>query len=127
MKFVIDSNGWYAGLNSADNFHPQAKKFLTQTPLENFIVPYTVFNELMALILNRKGKKTALASGTVLRDLEIYYLVKNEEKEVWGLFNKSTTEVSYVDCSVAVISKKLGLPVFTFDKHLAKLGVQVVP
>ncbi len=124
MKAILDTSGWYAATVKIDIHHPQAKSFLSRPEL---IVLSTVFEEIMAIIHNRFGKKSAISQGEDLRNYGITDLTQDEVYHAWKLFKTSSQKVSYVDCTVIAIALKFDLPVFGFDRHFTKLGVTVVP
>ena len=126
MKAVIDTSAWYAWFNDADPHYEEVKSVLSNLPLELFILS-TVFNELIALLFNRKGKTVAVKAGEVLLGLGLRDLEKQEESDAWKLFKQSKADISYVDCTIVVLARKLVLPIFTFDKHFKDLGLETVP
>ena len=125
MKLVLDTSGWYAVTVRSDKNYVKTKRFAEEG--HQLVVLETVFEELVALLHNRHGKEIAVNTGVELRNLGVTGLGKHEEKEAWELFEKSGAKVSYVDCTVAVVAKKLDVPVFGFDGDFRKLGVEVVP
>lgn len=126
MKVVADTSALFAATIVQDSNHLSAKKFFAKEQ-SDFLVFYPVFEELVALLQSRSSKQAAIVSGEALRNLGIINLSMEEENEAWALFKKTGALVSYVDCAITIMSKKLNLPVFTFDKHFRDLGLETVP
>lgn len=127
MKCVLDTSAWYALISHNDTAHQQSKTVFSQQP--KLIVVFPVFEEIVSLIHNRLGKKTALKSGIELLTsdrIKIIYLSKKDNHEVWNLFQDSPNYLDYVDCSVIWASKKLKLPIFGFDKHFKKMKANLL-
>lgn len=125
MKVILDTSGWYAHAIKDDKFHDRTEEFLSEE--RQLVVLGTVFEELVAILQNRHGKDMAKNNGAILRKLGLVRLTESEETKAWKLFEESEAKVSYVDCTVAVVAKSLGVPVFGFDSDFGKLGVEVVP
>lgn len=125
MKVVVDTSGWYAGAVRVDINHPEARQFLTSA--EDLLVLMTVFEETLALLQSRQGKSLAIKNGEAMQAWDIKDLTEDEMLAAWMLYRDTNREVSYVDCTVVIISKKYNLPVFGFDAHIRKLGIQLVP
>lgn len=126
MKVVLDTSGWMAIVVESDQMHRQAAEFLKNKEPEIIVTP-SVFEEIIALLHHRLGKKVALKSGNVLRKMGIIKLTNKDRQVVWDLYRGSSAKVSYVDCCVTTTAKALAVPVLAFDKHFIKLGVRVVP
>lgn len=125
MKVVVDTSAWYAFVVATDDCHRAAANFL-QADLE-LIIPYSVLEEVLALVQSRFGKEKAIESGKRINEYGILSLTKTDLRVSWKMFLESPAAVSYVDCTVAAVAKRLNQSVFGFDPHFEKLGIKQVP
>lgn len=126
MKAILDTSAWFAYINSSDKNHGLAAKVM-ENELE-LVISFTVFEELISLIHARLGKKASFENGEILESIGIRPLKATDFREFWREFEKcQISEMSFVDCSLVALSKKLALPVFTFDTHFKKVGCSTLP
>lgn len=128
MRFVLDTSAWYAYISTPDIQHSEAKSVIKQKP--SLSVPYPVFEELVALTHKRQGKAIALKGvGKLLLSnaVDIIYISPADNQEIWELYQSYPNWLDYVDASVIWLSRKLDLPIFTFDRHLRQLDLSVIP
>ncbi len=125
MKYILDTSGWYAVVDADDAFHKEATNFIEEQP--RFVVPYPVFEELAAIVHHRLGKNVARKGIGKLLDsplVEVVYLSEVDNHSIWQMYEKSAAHLDFVDCSVIWAAQRSQLPVFTFDKHFQKAGLQ---
>ncbi len=125
MKAVLDTSSWYAYINKNDEMHELAVDFVEDN--NDYLILETVFEEIIALLQNRFGKKLAASNGQTLIEFGITILTLDEIRNSWKLFLNSPTKVSFVDCTVMLAAQKNNLPIFGFDAHFRKPGMTLVP
>lgn len=129
MKFVLDTSAWYAFIAKDDRFHQQAKDQLTHNT--SLVVPYPVFEELAALVHKRLGKRIVNSHvGRLMQSTtsEIIYISAADNQDIWKIYQSHPNWLDYVDASCIWLSRKLDLPIFTFDQKLRQLlDVPFVP
>lgn len=126
MKVVVDTSAWYAFVVATDYSHRAALDFVKSD--SDLIFPFTVFEELEALIQSRFGKQKAIENGDRINKYGVLTLTKTDLRASWRMFLESPDPVSYVDCTVAAVARRLNVPIFGFDPHFSKnLGVKQVP
>lgn len=131
MKLILDTNAWYAYIVEPDKFHPAATIIIEKNPY--IYIVYPVLEELSALVHYRLGKKITQKSVYQFAyhssHSEIVYIKAQDDQEIWEIYNQTPNQLSYVDASVIWLSRKLDLPIFTFDRHLrsANLNLNYLP
>lgn len=128
MKVVLDTSAIYAFLSADDDFHNSAREVFGLC--SQLLMSFSVFEELLALRHHRKGKKEAIEIIKKIRQSKIIKVIYFDEKEgqqIERVYEEAKSGIDYVDASVMWLSKKLDLPVFTFDSHFKKEGFEVVP
>lgn len=128
MRVIIDTSGWYAFISEKDKYHTQAKTLVST--FSHLIFPYPVFEELTALSHKRLGKTTTLRHLNRLltaKSVHITYINVTDNQEIWGAYSSGPAWLDYVDSSVIWLSRKLDLPIFTFDRHFKKLDLPLIP
>lgn len=125
MKAVLDTSGWYAAISQVDEMHGEAAAFINAE--HELLILETVFEEIIALLHSRRGKKFATVHGRALIEVGLTPLVLPDLQLAWNLYKTTSAKVSYVDCTIVVTAKKYQLPVFGFDQHFIGSGVTLVP
>lgn len=128
MKVLVDTSGWYAYFVERDEFHKAAVDFFDQRP--TFITSNMIFEEVMALLHHRQGKRVASLAGVSIRDLctdNFWYIDHSDDEEVMEFYQNTGRHIDYVDASVAWLAQKLDVSIFTFDERLKKEKIAIVP
>lgn len=128
MKVVIDTSAWYPYFVTGDKFYLQAIEYFT--PELQLITTNTVFEEVLAIIHHRHGKKAATRAGETMLtpDNNLFWVISAEEnKEVMNIYTASMPQLDYVDASIVWLARKLEIPIFTFDAHFRKMKIATVP
>lgn len=130
MKVIVDTSAWYAFFIASDPYHSESKEFIKINP--HLVTPFTIIEELAAVINNRQGKTQALKSVMAIQNMDlggeaIHFITSEDQNEILIQFQNTPAYIDYVDASVLWLSRKLNLPVFTFDEHFRKLKIPVVP
>ena len=127
----IDSSALYALADHTDRGHSKARAFLKENPARYFLTSL-VFVEAMSLLTKRVGKALALGVGTWILSSEAFPILHVDaalQREAWRLFEgHSDKDWDLVDCSSFAFMRKHGFSTaFSFDRHFAQAGFQVVP
>ena len=125
---VSDTSAWYAFIVGSDKFHNASVEFLNTKP--KLITTNIIFEECLALLHHRIGKDSALAASKAIPGLSwkgIRYITKEEDREILKLYENTNKQIDYVDASVIWLSKQLNSPIFTFDGHFEKFGIEILP
>ena len=128
MTLVVDTSAIFAYLFSDDKFHLPAVGVVNSK--QKMLMPYTVFEEVLALSYHRLGKEKAVIIRKNIIDsdmIKIVYIGPNEEIQIGELFGNTKRVIDYVDASVYWLSKKKNLPVFGFDRHFKGLDIELIP
>lgn len=128
MNILVDTSGWYALIVSKDLFHEQAKKFFQTSPIVT--TSTLIFEEVLALVHARQGKTIALKASATIKEYcedRFLYISPKDNEEILDLYQKTGNSIDYVDASVVWLSRKLDIPVFTFDAHFKKMKVKTLP
>lgn len=127
MNVLVDTSGWYALVVSKDLFHEQARNFFQKSPIVT--TSSLIFEEVLALVHARQGKLIALKASAIIKaycEGRFLYISSVDNEEILDIYQKTGKSIDYVDASVVWLSRRLDLPVFTFDAHFKKMNVQVV-
>jgi predicted nucleic acid-binding protein len=124
MKYVLDTSAWYAYVIDSDVAHNKALEFIHENP--DLVVVYPVIEELAALIHHRRGKPTVIKSVYTpfftSPNIQVEYPTSQIDQEIWALYKNNQNKIDYVDTCVFYYSRKLKLPIFTFDSHFKDLS-----
>jgi uncharacterized protein len=130
-QIYIDTSAFYALMDRADGYH-QSAKALWPSLLEDSISLLTsnyVVSESMALIQNRLGFEAAsLWYKDVLAVLNIYWVDQTTHRRAYELWlGLGRSRCSLVECtSYAIMHQKYIEKVFSFKRHFAEQGFQLV-
>lgn len=119
MKILLDTSAWYAYIFDTDAANIKARAIIQSNPF--LIIPFTVIEELAALIHHRKNK-TAVHSSVYQALIKsprasIIHITKKDHQDIWQLYQETPNKIDFVDASIVYFSNKLDLPIFTFDQH----------
>ncbi len=136
MLVFVDTSAWIGVVARKDSFHPLAKDFYKRLLDEKALLVTSnyVLDETVTRIRYDIGHKQAVeflqavdaASSQSL--LRVYWVSEEIAQAARELFEKYSDQMlSFTDCTSAVICHRLTIEkVFTFDKHFAMLGFQMV-
>lgn len=125
---MIDTSAWYPYFVTGDKFYPQAIEYFT--PELQLVTTNTIFEEVLAIIHHRHGKKAAIRAGETMLTFtnnSLWVVSAEENKEVMNIYRSSIQKLDYVDASLVWLARKLDIPVFTFDAHFKRMKVVTVP
>lgn len=134
IVMFIETSAFIALYLKSDEFHEQATSFLGSLSKDTFFITSNyVLDEVYTFLRSVKGKAVAVDFAKFLaQNAEIVKLKRislEDEKEAFNCFrNYDFPRLSFTDCTSFAMMKRLSLKeVFTFDKHFAKAGFNVVP
>lgn len=114
---VVDSSVLHAYLEEGDPHHEAARRLLEA--VEEWIVPMIVVHELVWSIRRRRGAAAAQAGLGHLLSSPRARLVPVERVDVE---NAMVDARRYQDLLVLSVARRLGLPVATLDRGMARLA-----
>ncbi len=130
MRAVIGDTGpLYAGIDPDDQYHQQTQADLNQLQQENLgvIVTYSTLLAGYTLVLYPLGNETAriflqqiFAGVELINSTVDDYLATTELVE-----NFPDQRITLFDALTAIISNRLGLPIWSYDYHFDVMLVSV--
>ncbi|WP_416666383.1 type II toxin-antitoxin system VapC family toxin [Egbenema bharatensis] len=126
---LVDTGPLYAAYDLSDRYHLQAQTEIQAVNQQNLAVflSYPVFLESHNLILKRLGIVAGLrfiqemTEGTML----IQPIAEDYQAASQLLRQYPDQAITLCDATTAAISKRLSLPVWTYDFHFDVMGSQV--
>jgi predicted nucleic acid-binding protein len=130
-RVVIDTSAFYALLSEADSLHQQAIDIyerLVDWDRELWTTSY-VLVETIGLVHRRLGYAGLVEfADSLWEHLQIFWIESTVHSEAWRrLAANHGVGLGFVDWTTALVSTRLGAPVFTFDRDFAREGLSVVP
>lgn len=132
MRIYVDTSAFLAVIDGDDHFHPSAFRFWEQqlSGPTGFLTSNYVVLETTALIQSRLG----LAAVSLLYE-EILPVIRQEwvnpslhQRGVAAFLAARRRDISLVDYTSFELMRQLGIrTAFTFDRHFAEQGFEVVP
>ncbi len=122
MRGVIaDTGPLYATYDKSDRFHPialQQLEALNQSDLA-VIIPYPVLLESHSLILKRLGIQAALRFiEEINQGADLINLTIEDYQQAQQLLKRFPDQsITLFDASTAILSNRLSLPIWTYDRH----------
>jgi len=131
MKRAIlaDTGPLYAAVDPDDAHHGRARLELTRLARERHevVVAYSTLLEAYSLVLGRLGRPTAtrwlkeMLAGVSL----INAMPEDYRSAASTLIARADQPISYYDATLAVLATRLGMEVWTYDRHFDQLRVPV--
>lgn len=130
MRAVIaDTGPLYALLDASDQYHERAQLELAKLERERLaiLVPYPVFLEAYSLALYRLGFKS---TRSFAQELEqgvdfINPIPSDYTTAIQKVAPYPDQKITLCDAVTAVLSERLSLPVWTYDRHFDVMQVSV--
>ncbi|MDI7246493.1 MAG: hypothetical protein QME92_03335 [Bacillota bacterium] len=135
MKVFADTGAWIALLVESDVNHTKARSALSRFLAEHALVVTSnyVIDETVTWLRYHVSHKAAVAFHETLTEaqaahgLRVAWVSERIEGEAWNIFLRySDHELSFTDCTSAVIARELGLLVWAYDRDFTTLGFQLV-
>lgn len=122
---LLDSNVWIALFNKEDSLHGQASNDFTKIieRKEEIIVTDYVILEVATILQQRAGQEMANSFLEHVLSAEGILLINIDEMaftQVVEFFKKDRHKLSFVDASIVILNKNMGVKILTFDKDLTK-------
>jgi predicted nucleic acid-binding protein len=117
---ILDSSFLFAYFIEEDSLHELSLEKANSLKMNECVVLYDVFRELISIVSVRHNSKFAIEIGEeVFTNFQIYSPKKEERKAIWKEFQKlSPHRFSYTDVSLYYFAKFRGLELISFDKVL---------
>ena len=131
-RVLVDTSALYALRSEADLFHHRARaafEYLMDEGEELWTTSYALV-EIVALLHRRLGFGVVSEFSEWRRrsNLRVLWIDSRIHDEAWGRFMAAQGRgLSFVDWTIAVASREMGAPVFTFDRGFANEGLPVAP
>ena len=126
---LADTGPLYAAVDPSDDHHERAQEEIGRLNSENLgiAVAYPTLCECYSLVLYKLGSGVA---RSWLREVEggsfLMSPTPEDFREATGLIGGYQDQaLSMFDAVTAVVSRRLGLPVWTYDHHFDVVGVEV--
>ena len=133
-NIFIDTSAFIALYLKGDEFDERAALFLDKTDKKTiFLTSNYILDEVYTFLRSNKGKETAISFAEFLAQNSQIVILKRigleDEKKAFELFRKlDLSKLSFTDCTSFALMKRLEIKeVFSFDKHFAKAGFEVIP
>lgn len=132
MRIFVDTSALLAVIDGDDRFHPSAFRFWEHqlSGPAAFLTSSYVVLETTALIQNRLGiAAVSLLYGEILPVIRQEWVDPGlHQRAVAALLAARRRDVSLVDYTSFELMRRSGLrTAFTFDRHFAEQGFEVVP
>lgn len=121
-SIFIDTSFWIALFNPTDNLHQKALKIAQKLDKQNnlFFISNFIFLEVVTVLSQRVGKKTALEVGNYLLSdsrINLIHIDENLNDRTWQRFKEiKSKNASFVDASIIETMKMQRLTdLLTFD------------
>lgn len=131
-RVLIDTSALYAIVSTTDLFHTRARdayEMLLDGESEFWTTSY-VLVETVALLHRRLGFEAVTAFDAWRRGAQVRVLWVDDEMHT-GAWDRFAAEqgrgLSLVDWTMALASREMSAPVFTFDADFAVQGIPVEP
>ena len=130
-RVLIDTSALYAIRSATDLFHDRASaafERLKDTNPELWATSYTLV-ETVALLHRRLGFEVVSEfSEWREANLQVLWIDSRTHSAAWDRYMAERGRgLSFVDWTIAVASREMGAPVFTFDGGFASQGLHVLP
>lgn len=131
-RVLMDTSAFYALLSARDLFHARARdayEQLLDRESEFWTTSYAVV-ETVALLHRRLGFDLVAAFVAWQREarLQVLWVDSRMHAEAWdGFMAEQGRGLSFVDWTMAVASREMSAPVFTFDAGFATQGIPTEP
>ncbi len=117
---LVDSNVWYAYLDTNDHFHKQAVEVIESA--NKLVLPYAVLLEVATLLAYRISKTVADNFIMIAVNINEIMIIDNDtDKELFYFLNHKT-KMSFADYSLSYLSSQYGFELRTFDKQLERFA-----
>lgn len=127
---LLDSSFLFAYLQESDTNHQQALSDAKKVREESLIMPQDILKELVTLICYKISSSEAIKVYKLFTmENSPIIILDNHESDLHKCLNLfeelSPHKISYVDCLLIYLSKKLNAKVLSYDKKLNKYIQQI--
>jgi predicted nucleic acid-binding protein len=125
---LADTNALYAVVDEADEHHERASHDLRKLDREKrlIMVAYPTLLEAHALVLLRLGRAAAREWLALMSDAaSVNPEVEDYRQAMIRLEGFPDQKITLFDATLAVLSLRMGLPVWTYDHHFDVMRIPV--
>ena len=124
-EILVDTSALIAFFVQSEAHHRAAKRYVTQNPLTQWLIPDSVVDEFMAWLSVKVSIESAMQVGELLyAEHTVVQISSDDEAAIWETLSKYEDQPwTYTDCSILVLAQKLNTPdVFAFNQHLRQMA-----
>ena len=130
-RVFVDTSGWFELVLPGGRGRAEIARAV-EAPDTKFVTSTYVLDELISLILERRGYKIASMAASAIRsapEIRLEHPDAAEESRAWRLFlDRSDKTYTLTDCLSFVIMRRLGITeAITTDRHFRQEGFTVLP
>ena len=123
-KFIADSCFFIALLLEKDSCHEKAVFLMDAVDQDNQIMLLLprIIEETITVFTYKKEYQALTNFLILIREKENIEYIENNHNEELRFFERNNERISFIDSSLLHHSKKLGVPIISFDKKLITLS-----
>lgn len=121
MESLIDSSVWIAVFLDTDPQHSKALR-LTEELKGTIYLPYCVVNEVASVVTYKHSKEQSEFFFDFIRDNHQIIFIDDAVEDEISFYRSLSNRISFTDGALMHLSKKLRVPLITFDRQLEKLA-----
>lgn len=132
-RLFIDTSAFTALSNRRERNHARAMQYwrtLRKKRVKLWTSDYIV-DESLTLIRKQVGHGEAVAFGNSIRarEMDVLEVTRDIRDAAWEIFVRySDKDFSFTDCTSFALMRQIAIKkAFSFDRHFAQFGLEVVP
>jgi predicted nucleic acid-binding protein len=125
---VADTGPLYAANDKGDAHHQRALRELQALARErrDVLIPYPILLEAYSLLLFRLGRDAASDWLTEVADAALVNPTPEDYRQALATIRALDDQpITLFDATVAALAARLGLPVWTYDRHFELMRIKV--
>lgn len=132
-RLFIDTTAFMALYDRSDRYHASTIRYwrsLREKRVKLWTSEY-ILDETLTLIRKRVGHGEAVAFGNSIRTgkTDVLEVTRDIRDTAWEIFVRySDKDFSFTDCTSFALMRQIAVKkAFSFDRHFAQFGLEVVP
>ncbi len=129
----LDTSFLVAYYNKKDEHHKKARRWVEKVRFKKLVLVISdyVFDELLTVVLVRRGKDFSIQAGRKLRKDKRIFMIRVSEnifEEAWKIYEDfKDKKWSFTDCTSYKLIESLGIrKAASFDEHFKEFGIEIV-